>query len=70
MAACVYRHIRLDKKQVFYVGIASLQDGFYYRAFDKTKRTKFWKRIASKGYEVEIILQDLSWEEACGYPEG
>lgn len=61
----VYRHIRLDKNEPFYVGIGS--DKYYYRAYqDKPKtRNKYWNRIAAKtDYEVEIIMDGLSWEEA------
>lgn len=61
----VYRHIRLDKNEPFYVGIGS--DKYYYRAYqDKPKtRNKYWNRIAAKtDYEVEIIMDGLSWDEA------
>ena len=26
---------------------------------------KYWKNIAKKGYEVEVLLEDLTWEQAC-----
>lgn len=62
--AYVYRHIRLDKNQPFYIGIGS--DEKYNRAFNDKHRNKFWKSIASKSdYEVEIILDGLTWDEAC-----
>jgi hypothetical protein len=57
----VYRHRRLDTNEIFYIGIGSEK-----RAKDKTRRTSFWKNIVSKTkYEVEIIHNNLSWEEAC-----
>ena len=64
--AYVYRHIRLDKNEVFYIGIGSDDSGKYKRAYDNN-RSKFWKSIVKKaGYIVEIISEDwLTWEEAC-----
>ena len=62
--AYLYRHIRKDLNQPFYIGIGS--DENYNRAFDKYKRNSIWKRIVSKTeYEVEIMLDELSWEEVC-----
>ena len=61
--AYVYRHIRLDKNEPFYIGIGS--DSNYKRARDKKNRNVIWHRIVSKtNYEVEILLDDLTWEEA------
>ena len=62
--AYVYRHIRLDKNEPFYIGASSLNDENYERAYNKYRRTSFWKNIAKFGYDVEIIFDDLSWEEA------
>jgi hypothetical protein len=62
--AYVYRHIRLDTNQVFYIGIGS--DKTYYRANKKSQRNIHWKRIVEKSnYRVDIVLDDLTWEEAC-----
>ena len=63
--AYVYRHIRLDKNEPFYIGIGS--DNSYNRAYQKskTKRSEFWHNIASKGYDVEILMDNLTWEQAC-----
>jgi len=62
--AYVYRHIRLDKNEPFYIGIGS--DSTYKRANNTRNRNIFWKRIVAKTeYEVEIMLDDLTWEEAC-----
>jgi len=62
--AYVYRHIRLDKNQPFYIGIGS--DEKFYRAFDKSRRNRYWKNIVSKcEYEIEIFMDGLTWEQAC-----
>ena len=62
--AYVYRHIRLDKDHVFYVGIGS--DDNYDRAYSKDSRNNHWHSIVNKSdYEIEIMLDDLSWEDAC-----
>ena len=61
----VYRHIRLDKNEPFYVGVGS--DKYFKRAYqNKPKaRNQYWHKIAAKtDYEVEIIMDGLSWEEA------
>jgi hypothetical protein len=64
--AYVYRHIRLDKNEPFYIGIGSDKNGKYIRANDINKRNKFWKNITNKTkYRVEILFNDLTWEEAC-----
>lgn len=60
--AIVYRHHRLDKNEVFYVGIGKKES----RAFDMVKRNHIWKGIKSRSeVEVEIVARDLSWELAC-----
>ena len=63
--AYVYRHIRTDKNEPFYIGIGS--DANYNRAHQnsKNKRSDLWHRVSSKGYEVEILMDDLTWEQAC-----
>ena len=59
--AILYRHIRTDKSTPFYIGIGETEN----RAYDKKCRTKIWKNIANKGYETEILFDDLTWEQAC-----
>lgn len=44
--AYVYRHIRLDKNEPFYIGIGS--DATYKRANTKKGRNEIWKRIVCK----------------------
>ncbi len=62
--AYIYKHIRLDTNEVFYVGIG-VQDEFK-RAFTKQKRNKFWHNIVNKtSYTIVIVEDNLSWEEAC-----
>ena len=63
----LYRHIRLDNNQVFYVGIGKKgkrKNGYgqeYSRAFERSNRKDFWKKIVAKaGYRVEILLESNS----------
>jgi len=64
LMAYVYRHIRLDKNEPFYIGIGS--DDKYYRAGAKSNRNKLWKDIVAKtDYEIEILFNDLTWDDAC-----
>lgn len=60
--AVVYRHRRLDDNSIFYVGIGINES----RSFSKRNRNKHWKNITNKTkYPIELILEDLSWEDAC-----
>lgn len=67
----VYKHTRLDKNEVFYIGIGTIPSqeildkyngntdrGKYKRAFDKVKsRSNHWKNIiALTDYQVDIIF--------------
>jgi hypothetical protein len=62
--AYTYKHIRKDTNEVFYIGIGS--DKHYNRAHRKSRRTKHWTNIVNKcDYEVEIIEDNLTWEQAC-----
>jgi hypothetical protein len=61
--AYVYRHIRLDKNEPFYIGISGNNDN-YRRAYSILDRNMYWKRIVAKTkYDVEIMLDDLTWED-------
>jgi hypothetical protein len=60
----LYRHIRLDKNEVFYIGIGTLhtrntsrEDRIKYsRAFSIKSRNQYWKNIVSKSqYKIEIL---------------
>ena len=59
--ACLYRHIRLDKNEPFYIGIGKTEQ----RAYSDKNRNKHWLNIAKNGYEVEVLFSDLTWDEAC-----
>jgi hypothetical protein len=62
--AYLYRHIRLDKNEPFYIGIGS--DCSYKRANERTRRNKIWNDICKKTeYSVDILCDNLKWEEAC-----
>lgn len=59
----VYRHIRLDTNQPFYIGIGCKKN--YARAFDFIKRSNYWLNIYNKSnIRVDIIYDDLSKEAA------
>jgi hypothetical protein len=58
----LYRHIRLDKNEVFYIGIGKQKNRPYESG---SKRSLFWHRVTSKtNYEVEILFDNLSWDQA------
>ena len=60
--AVVYKHIRKDTNEVFYIGIGKTSN----RAFATKGRNYKWYDIVDKfGYSIEIIEDGLSWEEAC-----
>lgn len=62
--AYVYRHIRLDKNEPFYIGIGTSK--YYNRAYRTKNRSNLWTRIANKtNYEIEILFDNLTWEQAC-----
>ena len=60
----LYRHIRLDTNEVFYIGIGKKcktgRKFKYKRAYDFTQRSKFWKRVYNKSIKnikVEFLLE-------------
>jgi hypothetical protein len=56
----LYRHIRKDSNEVFYIGIGKkpLRGNVYQRAFSHKRSNDFWKSIVSKtDFEVEIVLE-------------
>ena len=62
--AYIYRHIRLDKNEPFYIGIGS--DSDFKRALSSKDRNTHWHNIKTKSnYKIDILLKDLTWEEAC-----
>lgn len=61
----VYRHIRLDKNEPFYIGIGCKRN--YGRAYEtcSTKRSTFWINVYNKtSIDVEILMDNLSKTEA------
>jgi hypothetical protein len=62
--AYVYTYTRLDKDEIFYVGIGS--DSNYKRAKNKSLRTDYFKKIINKSEcRLDIVFDDLTWEEVC-----
>ena len=60
--AYLYKHIRKDTDEVFYVGIGS--DENYSRAHTTHKRNQFWKHTVNKtDYDVIIYEDDKTWDE-------
>lgn len=60
--AYVYKHIRKDTNEVFYIGIGKAEK----RIYSKCDRNKHWKNIVnSVGFEYEVIKDGLDWESAC-----
>lgn len=58
----VYKHLRKDNGEVFYIGIGSKPS----RINSKRSRNKYWHNIVNKyGMTSEIIEGDLTWEQAC-----
>lgn len=56
----VYKHVKLDSNETFYVG-----KGIRDRAFSKFHRNKYWKNIVNKhGYKIVIIKNNLYEKEA------
>jgi len=63
--AYVYRHIRLDKNVPFYIGIGK-SDLNFNRAESNKNRNPYWHHIVNQTeYKVEILMDGLTWEEAC-----
>lgn len=60
----LYRHIRNDKNEPFYIGIGVKHANYasekveFKRAFEKTNRNKYWKNIVQKtNYKVDILFE-------------
>ena len=60
--AILYRHIRLDTNQVFYIGIGRNKR----RAYCKTGRSVEWQRVYnSTPIAVDIIFEHHEWDTIC-----
>lgn len=55
----LYTHTRVDKNEIFYVGVGSLHKNYKFsRALSSHKRTIFWKNIVNKTpYIINILYQ-------------
>ncbi len=61
--AFLYRHIRIDKNEPFYIGIGSKNN--FDRAYCTKKRNKIWNSIYTlTDIDIEIMLDNITWEEA------
>ena len=58
--AVLYVHKRIADRSVFYIGIGKSQK----RAYSTKTRNPHWHAVANKGYEIEILFENLTWEEA------
>jgi group I intron endonuclease len=61
----VYRHIRMDKNEPFYIGIGNIKN--YARAYqiNPDRRNEIWRKIYIKtNIEIEIILEGLTKTQA------
>jgi hypothetical protein len=59
----VYRHIRHDNNQPFYIGVGSTAN--YARAYEKSRRNQYCKNIINvTSYDIEILFDDLTLDEA------
>lgn len=61
----LYRHIRTDVNEPFYIGIGKKQKpNSYFRAYSKNFRNKYWKNIVNATpYHVEIVYETDSEKE-------
>jgi hypothetical protein len=60
--AYIYKHIRKDTNEVFYIGIGKAS----YRIQSKQSRNPMWHNIVNKTeYIAEIIEDGLNWQIAC-----
>lgn len=65
--AVVYQHRRKDMNEIFYIGIGATES----RAYETAGRSKYWKNIVNKvGYEIDILIKNLSWEDVCIIEKG
>ncbi len=65
----LYRHIRLDKNEPFYIGIGTKSKEYsslkkeYHRAYSKSKRNYIWEKITNKTpYEVQILFESDNYD--------
>lgn len=57
---CVYFHVNFISQEIFYVGIGNIDRP------NSKRRSNWWHNVVNKyGYDIIIIHENLSWEEAC-----
>ena len=65
--AYVYRHIRIDKNEPFYIGIGCDSGGLYKRAYDfySCRRSIVWNKIYNKTeISVDILVDEITYQQA------
>lgn len=62
--AYLYRHIRLDKNEPFYIGICKNDHVDRSRQTGKRRNNLWHKIVAKTDYEIEIVLDNISHEFA------
>lgn len=62
----IYRHVRRDKNEVFYVGKGTFTKRHKYDRAHAPKKNKLWRAVVAKcgGYDVEFVME-FEDEEAC-----
>jgi hypothetical protein len=63
--ACVYKHIRKDTGEVFYVGIGKSERRAYIKNNARGQNKHWFNIVRNIGYTVEIVMTDITWEQAC-----
>jgi len=63
----LYRHIRLDRNEPFYIGIGGKEanKGGYYRANRVSNRNYLWNNIyntCNKNIQIDIVIESDCWE--------
>lgn len=65
----LYRHIRLDKNEPFYIGVGTKhgkrkdRTNLYSRAYARNSRNKIWKDITNKSsFRVEILMESNDYD--------
>jgi group I intron endonuclease len=62
----VYAHTTVDTKEVFYIGLGTVQSkSKYTRSKSLSGRNNYWKKVSSKhGYTITIFAESSDYEEA------
>lgn len=58
---CLYMHTRKIDGRIFYIGIGNKK-----RPYSFDRKNPHWHNIVNKdGFEVTILVENLTWKEAC-----